>query len=344
VRIGVDGKPLMAPRAGVARYLEGVLGGVAALAPSECEVSVVSPAKPRRTLPWVLWDLQRATAEFSVFHFPFYYPPLFPRCPATVAIHDMLFLTNPEWFLQGRRNPLRWMVPRGARAAAAIVTFSEATVATICDGCRVPASRVHVIPHGVDGSRFRPPDPATVLRIRRSFGLDFPYLLQLGALDPRRGTDLAIVAVGALRQLVTDLELVLVGEQRGKVEALASPPAWVRRLGHVDDNVLPALMVGASAVLAPSRGEGFDLPVLEALACGAAVVASDIQAHVEHFGCAVELFANGDAEALEAATRGVLESAEREAELRAAGPQVAGRFRWEDSAERHLELWRQVAR
>jgi len=344
VLVGVDGKPLMAPRGGVARYIEGVLGGMAALASPDCELSVVSPPTPRRSLPWVLWDLQRATAGFSVFHLPFYYAPLFPRCPVTVVIHDLLFLTNPEWFPQRRANPMRWLVPRGARRAAGIVTFSQASVAPICDGCHVPASRVHVIPHGVDRSRFRPADPAVVRQTRRSFGLEAPYVLQLGALEPRRGTDLAVAAVRALRQRFPELQLVFVGEERAAVEALASPPSWVRRLGHLGDEPLAALLSGASVVLAPSRGEGFDLPVLEALACGAAVVASDIPVHVEHFGPAVELFASGDAEALQAAVLRVLDNSDRGAELRVGASRYARRFCWEDSARKHLELWRQVAR
>ncbi len=107
---------------------------------------------------------------------------------------------------------------------------------------------------------------------------------------------------------------------------------------------LPALYAGAAAVVAPSRGEGFDLPVLEALACGAAVVASDIPPHVEHFSGAVELFASGDAEALESALRRVLEDSGRVASLRAGGPALAAAFRWADAAAAHLEMWREVAR
>jgi len=77
MRVGVDGKPLLPPRAGVARYLEGLLGACAAdLEHTGIEIAVISPRRPRRTMPWVLWDLQRSTGRgFDVFHFPFYYPP-----------------------------------------------------------------------------------------------------------------------------------------------------------------------------------------------------------------------------------------------------------------------------
>jgi glycosyltransferase involved in cell wall biosynthesis len=344
-RIGIDGKPLLPPRAGVGRYLEGLLAGCAAVSHADAELDVVMPAGPRRTLPWVLWELQRATARsYSVFHFPFYYPPLAPRCPVTVAIHDVLVLEHPEWFSRPSLNPIRRLAPRGARLAAAVVTGSCCVADAIAERCNVPRERVHLTGYGVDRMKFAPPSPEQRAEVRRRLSLSRPYLLQLGALEPRRGVDLALAAVASLRGRTPDLELVLVGAPRAHVPALENPPPWVRRPGFVDDGDLPALYAAAEAVLAPSRGEGFDLPLLEALACGAGAVASDIPVHREHFTPAVEFFASGNAEALAAATLRVLEDSARAAGLRAAGPELAARFDWADVARRHLDLWRQVGR
>ena len=345
MRIGMDGKPLLPPRGGVARYVDGLLRGLVSLAAPDLELEVVRPERARRTLPWVLWDLQRATGRgFHAFHFPFYYPPLAPSCPVTVAVHDVLFLQHPEWFPEGRWNPMRGLVPRGVRRAAAVVASAEANARAIVETCRVPRERIRVIPYGLDRTLFVQPPAVAVAAVRARLGLSRPYLLQLGPFEPRRGVDLAIAATAALRAVEGDLELVLAGELRAPVAALADPPEWVRRPGLVADGELPALLAGAEAVLAPSRGEGFDLPVLEALACGAAVAASDIAVHRELFAPAVELFPTGDAEGLAAAVRRLRDDTRHRTELCAAGLTLAATFTWERAAEAHVALWREVSR
>jgi len=344
MRIAIDGKCLGSPRAGVARYLEGLLAAIRALSPEECALDVLQPATATGTLRWTLVDLQRASGRgCDLLHLPFYYGPLWPRCPVTVAIHDILPITHPEWFPASWRSPIRWLTPRTARRTAAVVTFSHATAALIRDELHVAPGCIEVIPHGVDPVAFAPPSPSTMERVRSRFGLQRPFLLQVGAIEPRRGTDLAIAATRAVRESFPDLELVVIGAIRAAVPALESAPSWVRRIGRVDDRDLPSLYAGAAVVIAPSRGEGFDLPVLEALACGAAVVASDIDVHVEHFAPAVEFFESGSAKALADAIRRVLGDGVRTEQLRRTGIQHAARFRWEDSARAHLQLWRDVA-
>ncbi len=343
MRVGVDAKCLVPPKGGVARYLEGVLGGLSALGDRTHSLELLRPRRMRRTLPWVLWDLQLASARgLDVLHCPFYYPPLAPRCPTTVAVHDVLPLEHPEWFPRHWPDTLRLMIPAGVRRAAAVVTFSQATASRIVRLCRVPPERVRVVPHGVDRTRFAPQAPEAVSEVRRKLALERPFLLQFGAIEPRRGADLAIRAVASFRARLGDLELVLAGPERARAPGLEVAPAWVRRLGAVAEEDVPALFCAAEIVVAPSRGEGFDLPVLEALACGVPVIASDIDVHVEHFADAVEFFPDGDAEALGAAVMRVLTDSERGRALRAGGSRLASRFTWEASALSHLDVWREV--
>jgi alpha-1,3-rhamnosyl/mannosyltransferase len=345
MKVGIDGKSLLPPRAGVARYLEGLLAGCDSQPHPDVTLEIVSPRQPGRTLPWVLGSMQLASGRgFDLLHFPFYYPPLAPRCPVTVAIHDVLVLEHPEWFPRAWASPLRVLLPHGARRAAAVLTGSRHVADSISALCGVPRERIHLTGYGVDAQRFRPPAPSRVTDVARRLALTRPYLLLVGALEPRRGVDLALEATAALRSRFSDLELVLVGEVRAPVAGLTAPPAWTRRLGRVDDADLPALFAGAAAVLAPSRGEGFDLPLLEALSCGGVVVASDIPVHGEHFAPAVEMFASGMAQDLERAVATVLEDSGRAAALRTSGPALAADFRWDEVARRHLEVWRTVGR
>ncbi|MGC8915468.1 MAG: glycosyltransferase family 4 protein [Thermoanaerobaculum sp.] len=344
LKVGIDGKPLLPPKTGVYRYTAGLLRGLSGYPPQELEVEVVVPDHPTKTAPWVLWNLQRVTRRgFAVFHFPFYYAPLFPACPVTVAIHDVLPLSHPTWFPRWWVNTLRLFIPRSARRAEAVVTFSRFVAEALGELCRVPQERIRIIPHGVDRTIFSPPSPEARKRGLSELGLEKPFLVMVGALEPRRGVDTLLSAMAMIRQRVSDLELVLVGGQRAPVPGLAPPPSWVRLLGHVEDRLLPALYAGAQVVVAPSRGEGFDLPVLEALACGGCVVASDIPVHREVFSKAVELFPVGDAEALAEAVGRLLEDTSRRQSLRQRGLELASSFSWEKAASEHVKLWRELS-
>ncbi len=344
LRLGLDGKPLLPPRTGVYRYTAGLLRGLETIAGGNLELTLHTPRRPLPTTLWVLCSLQRATTKgLDVLHCPFYYPPLFPGCPVTATVHDALVLEHPEWFPRAWGALMRRLIRRGARTAAALVTPSLHVARTVEECCGVPLQRIRVIPHGVDTAVWSPPSPDAVGAVRHRFGLRGRWLVQLGAVEPRRGVDLLLQAAAPLRRLHTDLEVVLAGGVRAPIAELSRPPGWVRVIPWVEDEELPALLAGAAAVAAPSRGEGFDLPVLEALACGAVVVASDIPVHVEHFAGAVELFRSGDADALAAAIAGVLDDTARQQRLRGAARALAARFTWEESARLHLALWREVA-
>jgi len=339
----VDGKVLLGPGGGVARYVEGLLAGIESLAPDGLSVELLRPSRNGSTLAWTLWSLQRASAAgFDLLHCPFYYTPLGAQCPVTVAIHDVLPLEHPEWFPRSLLSPIRSLMPLTARRARAVITDAHCVARAIEELCQVPPANIHVIPHAVDQRRFRSQSPASAAEARKRWTGGRPYLLQVGAIEPRRGIDLVLKAFRSLRRGWPDLVLVLVGKQRAPTPELDTGPEWVIRPGYVPDEALPGLYAGAEAVLSPSRGEGFDLPLLEALACGAAVVASDIAVHVEHFGPAVELFTSGDWEALAGTLERVLGDSGRREELRRRGVEHTASFTWERSAMAHVELWREI--
>ena len=339
--VTIDGACLLPPRAGIARYLEGLLSGLRSIRPEDVVVEIVRPEIRRATVRWVLWDLQWASSEFEILHLPFYYPPPLARCPVVCAIHDVLVLEHPEWFPRPWADVTGGLIRLGARRAEAIVTASQHVAEKIEVLCGVPRSRIEVMPYGVDRSVFYSPSPEHVASALAHFGLVNPYVVQMGSFERRRGLDLTLEAVASLRSERPDLILVLIGEARDRVESLEKLPPWVRQLGRVDDAFLSALFAGAAAVISPSRDEGFDLPLLEALACGGVVVASDIAVHREHFEPAVELFESGRADSLAEGLRRAFEPDRGEA-LRCRAVEHAQDFSWSTVASRHVELWRSI--
>lgn len=343
MEVAIDTKVLANPHHGVSRYVTGLTGGLDRVGAQDLHLEKLSPRGRTSTLVWTLWDLQRASARgFDVLHCPFYYAPLAPRCPVTVAIHDVLVLEHPEWFPRPWMSPIRRLMPVAARRAAAVITDAEAVAERIEALCGVDRECIRVIPHAVDHGLFRQPEPDATQKARERRTAGRPYLLLVGALEPRRGVDLAVRAVEALRSRRPDLVLLLVGGDRVPVPELDIAREWVLRTGWVGDEELPALYAGAEAVLSPSLGEGFDLPLLEALACGAAVVASDIPVHVEHFAAAARLFRSGDWEALAEGVEEILEDRAVARRLRERAVQHAAGFTWERAARRHLELWQEI--
>ena len=343
MRVTIDGACLLPPRAGVARYLDGLLTGLRDLEGYDLDVEILRPETRRGTVPWVIWELQRASGGLDLLHLPFYYPPLAPRCPVVCAIHDVLVLEHPEWFPRPWADVTARLIKYGAKRADAIVTASEHVAEKIEVLCGVPGSRIVPMPYGVNRSIFSPPPMKEIGTILEHFGVEQPFIVQMGSFERRRGLDLTLKAVEGLKVEYPTLSLVLIGDARDRVEGLVNPPPWVKRLGRIDDAFLPALFAAADAVVSPSKDEGFDLPLLEALACGGAVVASDIAVHREHFEPAVVLFESGKAEALAGGIRQILDSGKAEALRRRAVEHARG-FSWSTVASRHLEIWRSVGR
>lgn len=343
MRVGIDGNCLKYPHTGVARYLRGTLSGLDTLRDSGLDPALIQPPRLRRSVPWVVWNMQRLSAGgFDLLHFPFYYTPLAPRCPVTVSVHDVLVIEHPEWFPRVWGTTMRRLIKWSSPRASAVVTGSATVATAIHELCRVPRERIVVIPYGVDTATFCPQREVATETLRARWNLTRPFVLQVGAFEPRRAVGLSLLASRALRREFPDLQLVLAGEVRGHDPALEKVPDYVWRLSRVTDGELAALYNAASIVLAPSLGEGFDFPFLEALACGAAVAASNIPVHIEHFDGAAEFFNSGDVDSLIAACTRVLTDTSRVAALRANGPRVAACFTWTESAARHAALWRQV--
>ena len=256
-------------------------------------------------------------------------------CPANLAplahqrnvivIHDAAALRHPEWYSPLYAAWQRRVLPALARRALHVVTVSEFSRGELVELLCLPPERVTVVPGGVDPA-FSPaadPEPA-----RRALHLTRPYVLCVASQTARKNLR---ALVPAAQQLAAEgVETVVAGGHRPQFarEAGLEP---LRHLGAVPEALLPGLYAGAEAFALPSLYEGFGLPVLEAMASGTPVVASDATALPETAGGAARL---APPEAVGEALRDVLRSETQRARLRTAGLRRAAGFTWGSTAER----------
>ena len=260
--------------------------------------------------------------------------------PSVVTLHDLAALLLPGVKPARHRLAFRTAVRRSARSATRVVAVSRTTADDAERLFGLPLGSVHTVPNGVDDA-FRPGsrEDARAL-VRERLGVEGPFFLAVGSLEPRKGLDVLIAAAAVARARGASWRLVLAGTTGFKGEEIAArarASAACTLLGAVDADELLALYRSAEALAAPSLYEGFGLTPLEALACGTpAVVAGGSGGLVETVGEAAIVVAERDPESWADA----LERAAAERERRApAGLRHADRFRWPAVAEQLLDVF-----
>ncbi len=283
----------------------------------------------------------------QVHHGPHYTMPARSPVPCVVTIHDCTFFDHPEWHQSSKSAFFRRAIRRAALQAGALVCVSQVTADRLRDCCEVRAPVV-VAPHGVDHQRFSPVEPAEGAdrALLGSLGVpaDAPLVAFVGTLEPRKGVAPLVSAFDQLAQTDADAVLVL-GGQSGwgmadteRALAQARHADRIVRTGYLPDHAVPALLRQASVVAYPALEEGFGLPALEALACGAPLVTTEGTAMAEFAEGAALLVPPGDAGALTGALRTALDQG-RTTERRARGITVAGKRTWEASVAQHVRAY-----
>lgn len=358
MRVGIDiSKGLVSPD-GIGRTIRGLVSGLIE-AGVEDEVvlyPLLEPVPAERfaaVFPDAPANFRLAAArapeegEVDLFHATSYCAPLRWEGPLVFTVHDLTFLTHPQFHtLENRLHCLSGLA-RAASRGARFLAVSEHTRRE-CERClALPGERIDVVPNAAD-ARFRPLDPEAARgHVARRFGLAEPYVLAVGTLEPRKNLGALIAAFAALPEdRRRSLRLAVAG---GGGWLGVDPAAAARRagigdrvtvLGAVADDDLPHLYAGAEVFAYPSLAEGFGLPALEALACGAPAVVSGVSSLPEVVGEAAVLIDPGDVDSLRAALERVLADGDLRARLRAAGPRQAARFSWRRTAEETLAVYR----
>jgi len=357
LRVLIDGHMIGTKETGNETYISGLLEGFEKMGLAQdvvvrdpdVDVGCHRPVPLAHKSDWTrmlvaLPALARRTSA-SVVHCTYIVPPRMP-CASVVTIHDLSFMRRPEMFTFRDRALLETGVPLAVRRADRIIVPSHHAQADLLDIFNVTPERVRVTYEGV-GERFRPLPQGVIKTVRRTYGLDRPYILTVGNLQPRKNIRRLLSAWSQLVDdgAAEDCVLVLAGGSHGRSEDVGSIISelhlgeHVRLTGFVPDADLPALYSGARLFVFPSLYEGFGLPVLEAMACGTAVACSNATSLPEVAGDAAAMFEPTDANAM-AATLGALVADDQLLQrLRKRGLARARQFTWEHCARETLVVY-----
>jgi glycosyltransferase involved in cell wall biosynthesis len=306
-------------------------------------------SRPHR-LVWEQYAAPRLAARVrpDVWHGPHYTMPLRADVPSVITIHDLTFFDHPEWHERPKVPFFRRMIRAVAARADVVICVSEYTAERL-RAHLAPNGEVLVIPHGVDHKRFVRQDGqaevASDTAALARHGVEPPYIAFVGTLEPRKDVPTLVRAFALVAPTQPDLRLVVAGgDGWGTAEvrdAIAASGFATRviRTGYLDDPTVAALFRRAAAVAYPSQEEGFGLPALEALACGAPLVTTKGSALEEVTVDAALLVPPGDVHALAGALTRLLNDPAASDRLRTAGPERAALFTWERTVDGHIAAY-----
>ena len=353
---------------GISRYVDGLLGQLGTVQRENNLTALVSADAPDPEWPSV--SIRRAriqsgdatgrirweqtsqvrdvrTMHPDIFHASANVIPVAPLgCRKSVMIHDLAFMRFPEQVTKKRYSYLRAMIGQSARRADVILTPSQSTANDVEELLGIAKERIRVTPLGV-GPVFRPATAAQIEMARDRYGISGPYILTVGTIEPRKNLDRLVQAFASIADGV-DHSLVLAGPQGWLTDSIeetiktANVGDRIIRTGFVDDEGLVGLYSGADLVALPSLYEGFGLPVIEAMACGAPVLTSSGSSLGEVAGDAADLVDPSDVDAI---AQGILTALTRDGDrqiVREKSIDRARQFTWQRTAELTLAAWQEV--
>jgi len=284
----------------------------------------------------------------DLYHGPNFFMPMRKTCPTVVTVHDVAFVRVPGTYDPVYRRYMLWQVGHSAREADHLIAVTEHSKNDVVDLFDVDPARISVIYNGTDERYNANPDAGYLADTRSALQLPDRYLLHVGVVEARKNIETLLRAsIEPLRRGLVD-SVVLVGRDgRGadsvrRITTVLGIDRRVRFLGYVAQDLMAGVYHLARLLVFPSLFEGFGMPILEAMACGTPVLASDTSSMPEVAGDAAMMFSPADVNALERLLIEVLSRPELHAELRRRGLARAARFTWDEAATRHAAVYRQV--
>jgi glycosyltransferase involved in cell wall biosynthesis len=304
---------------------------------------------------WEQWTGPAAArkAGMDIFHVPHFAPPLFPRTPTIVTIHDVIPLRLPLYRAGTRVVAYMRLVARAAHSATLIITISQHAKQDMIDALKLPAECIRVI-YEAAGEEYRPiTDPAVLAAARKRYGVGERYILYLGGLDQRKNVPQLVRAFARVYSQLNDpnLQLLIAGNPDKQQGPLFPDPRPVAAdLGmsgqiiyrFIEEEDKPAIYSGASLFVFPSLYEGFGLTPLEAMSCGAPVICSNRTSLPEVVGdAAISIDPDNLPALVESISRGLSDDA-LQADLRARSLKQAATFSWRKTAEQTLAVYEEA--
>jgi glycosyltransferase involved in cell wall biosynthesis len=369
MRIGVDARLYYYQPAGIGLYTSRLLSALATIDRGERQHDYVvlqsrkdsttmaaGPRFHRRSLwtpPHHRWEqsllpLELAPLGLDLLHSPDFIPPFGWHGRSVITVMDLAFLRFPH-LLTNESRRYYGQVDRAVNRADAILAISESTRNDLVTMLRTPAAKITVTHLAADPACQPVTEPASLDDMRHRYNLPAGYVLFVGTLEPRKDLPTLLRAFASLGPSAKEICLALAGrpgwlyEQVYELAESLGLGDRVRFLGGVPAADLPALYSGAKVFVLPSLYEGFGMPVLEAMACGAPVVCANTTSLPEIAGDAALLFPPGDESALAQAITSLLMDSELSSLLKRRGFAQAARFSWETTARQTLAVYSGLA-